>query len=64
MNPSSLNKRNKEEILRLNNKLADLNVLIDTLRSTLMRAENVLNEKDVKYVFTRASRWAMSEDLN
>ena len=56
--------QNKKEIQRLNNIVAEQNVLIDTLRITLSRAEKVIeDEKDISYVFTKASKWAMSAGL-
>ena len=64
MHLNPLANKDKKEIARLNSELTDRNVLIDTLRATLTRAKSVINEKDVEYVFTRASKWAMSKDLN
>ena len=55
----------EKEVCRLNNTLADRNVLIDTLRTTLIRAESVIEKKiDQDYVFTPAAKWAMLEKLD
>ena len=55
----------EKEVCRLNNTLADRNVLIDTLRTTLIRAQTVIEKKtDQDYVFTPAAKWAMSEELD
>ena len=52
----------EQELHRL---IAEQNVIIDTLRTTLNRVEQVVrNEKDKKYVFTKASKWAMTVDMN
>ena len=54
-----------KEQKKLTNTIAEQNIVIDTLRTTLTRAENVIKEKeDVNYVFTRASKWAMTVDIN
>jgi hypothetical protein len=55
----------EKEVRKLHNTIAEQNVVIDTLRTTLSRAGQVIkDETDKEYVFTRASKWAMTADIN
>ena len=59
-----LDKEIRRKIRNLEKRAADLNALVDTLQSTLRRADSVIkNEKDRKYVFTHAGRWAIDAKI-
>ncbi len=52
------------KIKKLENKIADLNALVDTLQTVLKRAETVINnKKDYDYVFTQSARWSMKAKI-
>ncbi len=45
-------------------KIADLEVLVDTLQACLRRAEVVLkNHNEYDYVFAQSAKWAMKEQI-
>lgn len=59
-----MDKEVRRKIRALEKKSADLNALVDTLQATLRRADSVIkDEKDRKYVFTHAGRWAINAKI-
>ncbi len=57
-------RQSQRKIKKLQNKIADLNALIDTLQTVLKRAETVINNKeDYDYVFTQSARWSMKSKI-
>jgi peptidoglycan hydrolase CwlO-like protein len=57
-------RQSQRKIKKLQNKIADLNALIDTLQTVLKRAETVINNKeDYDYVFTQSARWSMKAKI-
>jgi len=54
----------RKKIRDLEKKAQDLNALVDTLQTTLRRAQQVIvDEKDKKYVFTHAAKWAIDAKI-
>ena len=59
-----MDKETRRRVRNLEKKAQDLNALVDTLQATLRRAEQViLDEKDKKYVFTHAAKWAINAKI-
>jgi len=59
-----MDKETRRKVRDLEKRAQDLNALVDTLQATLRRAEQViLNEKDKKYVFTHAAKWAIDAKI-
>tara|TARA_B100000029_G_scaffold395710_1_gene393561 strand:+ start:3358 stop:3549 length:192 start_codon:yes stop_codon:yes gene_type:complete len=57
-------RQSQRKIKKLENKIADLNALVDTLQTVLKRAETVINNKeDYDYVFTQSARWSMKAKI-
>ena len=57
-------KATKLKIKKLENKIADLNTLVDTLQTVLRRAETVINNKeDYDYVFTQSAKWSIKAKI-
>ena len=51
----------RRRIRTVESEAADLRALVDTLQSTLRRADAVIHdEKDRDYVFTQAGKWAIA----
>ena len=46
------------QIKNLENKVTDMNVVIETLQQALDRAKVCLEDKDKDYVFNHSAKWA------
>jgi len=53
----------RREIKNLENKVTDMNVVIETLQQALDRAKVSLEDKDKEYVFNHSARWASGWSL-
>ena len=53
----------RREIKNLENKVMDMNVVIETLQQALQRAKVSLEDKDKEYVFNHSARWASGWSL-
>jgi len=59
-----MDKETRRKVRDLEKRAQDLNALVDTLQTTLRRAEQViLDEEDKKYVFTHAAKWAIDAKI-
>ena len=55
--------RLREEIKNLENKVTDMNVVIETLQQALGRAKVSLGFTDKEYVFNHSAKWASKWSL-
>tara|TARA_B100001173_G_C15660165_1_gene409086 strand:+ start:183 stop:398 length:216 start_codon:yes stop_codon:yes gene_type:complete len=53
----------KREINRLESKITDLLVVIDTAQAALRRAESAVPEDLKSHVFNQSARWVMNYEL-
>ena len=51
------------QIKNLENKVTDMNVVIETLQQALDRAKVSLEDKDKDYVFNHSAKWACQWSL-
>jgi len=59
-----MDKETRLKIRNLEKRAQDLNALVDTLQTTLRRAETVIKNKDDHgYVFTHAAKWAINAKI-
>ena len=49
----------RREIKNLENKVTDMNVVIETLQHALQRAKVSIGEHDKDYVFNQSAKWAV-----
>jgi hypothetical protein len=53
----------RREINRLENKITDLLVVIDTAQAALRRAESAVPDELQKHVFNQSARWVLDYEL-
>ena len=59
-----MDKATKLKIKKLEQKISDLNALVDTLQNVLRRADTALKGKeDYDYVFTQSARWSIKAKI-
>jgi len=61
-----MDRATKLKIKKLEQKISDLNALVDTLQTVLKRADTALKDKDKKdydYVFTQSAKWAIKAKI-
>jgi len=56
-------KDHRRQIKNLENKITDMNVVIETLQQALDRAKVSLKNKDKDYVFNHSAKWAAGWSL-
>ena len=59
-----MDRATKLKIKKLEQKISDLNTLVDTLQTVLRRADTALKDKeDYDYVFTQSAKWAIKAKI-